>query len=318
MAAPTYSEVSKKLKERAASAKPAAPVETPKEEAPSEPSALQTVAEGAGGALLSLLPQALGYAFGGKEGLDKQTAREKEQTELFERQKARQAEIDQQAQRLMGEAQRLQLEQAKAQTEEEYKQKKLAIEQMDSETKRMQALADKRKEKEPKDVQFTSAGFAKRMEQAESDLAKISGFDPTSKTNLVTAYAPEALKSSGRKQFEQAQRNFINAVLRRESGAAISASEFENANQQYFPSPGDTPEVLAQKANNRALALASMKAASGKAYDQVSGMMPQATMMAGQPASSVGQNQAQAAQAPRVTMGGKLYEKQGSRWVPVQ
>lgn len=45
------------------------------------------------------------------------------------------------------------------------------------------------------------------------------------------------MKSDDRQQFEQAQRNFINSVLRQESGAAIADSEFENAKKQYFPMP---------------------------------------------------------------------------------
>lgn len=60
-----------------------------------------------------------------------------------------------------------------------------------------------------------------------------------------------ALKSSSRQEYDQAQRNFVNAVLRRESGAAIAPSEFENAQKQYFPQYGDTPQVLVQKTQNR-------------------------------------------------------------------
>lgn len=56
-------------------------------------------------------------------------------------------------------------------------------------------------------------------------------------------------------KYDQAKRDFANAVLRKESGAAISQSEFDNADKQYFPRPGDTPEVIAQKAKNRATAI---------------------------------------------------------------
>ncbi|MNK33389.1 hypothetical protein D3C87_518700 [compost metagenome] len=57
--------------------------------------------------------------------------------------------------------------------------------------------------------------------------------------------------SAQQQQVEQAQRDFINAVLRRESGAAIAESEFDSARKQYFPAVGDSPEVIAQKAANR-------------------------------------------------------------------
>ena len=65
---------------------------------------------------------------------------------------------------------------------------------------------------------------------------------------------------------EQAQRDFINASLRRESGAAIAPSEFESARRQYFPQPGDSPAVLAQKARNRATQIEGIRAAAGPAY----------------------------------------------------
>jgi hypothetical protein len=57
--------------------------------------------------------------------------------------------------------------------------------------------------------------------------------------------------SDQEQQIEQAQRDFINAVLRRESGAAIPEPEFENARKQYFPQFGDSEKVIAQKKKNR-------------------------------------------------------------------
>ena len=53
------------------------------------------------------------------------------------------------------------------------------------------------------------------------------------------------------RQVEQAQRDFINAVLRQESGAAIGQNEYESAARQYFPEPSDPPEVIAQKRASR-------------------------------------------------------------------
>lgn len=61
--------------------------------------------------------------------------------------------------------------------------------------------------------------------------------------------------NSKQQQYAQAQRDFINAVLRKESGAVIAPSEFENAQKQYFPQIGDSDEVIAQKAKNRELAM---------------------------------------------------------------
>lgn len=67
-------------------------------------------------------------------------------------------------------------------------------------------------------------------------------------------------------QYAQAKRNWINANLRDESGATIQPSEFESAEKQYFPQPGDSPAVLAQKRANRADAIKGIGAGAGKGY----------------------------------------------------
>lgn len=72
-------------------------------------------------------------------------------------------------------------------------------------------------------------------------------------------------QSAKQQQVEQAQRDFINAVLRRESGAVISPGEFRNAAKQYFPQPNDDAATLRQKAANRRTAIAGMKAEFGEA-----------------------------------------------------
>ena len=72
--------------------------------------------------------------------------------------------------------------------------------------------------------------------------------------------------SANQQRVEQAQRNFVNAVLRQESGAVISDQEFENARKQYFPQPGDKPEVIAQKRQNRKTAIEGFKRIAGPAW----------------------------------------------------
>jgi hypothetical protein len=82
----------------------------------------------------------------------------------------------------------------------------------------------------------------------------------------VAPNAANAALSPERQKFVQAQRDFINAILRRESGAVISDSEFANARQQYFQQPGDSKEVLAQKAANRLQAIQGIMGAAGQNY----------------------------------------------------
>lgn len=74
------------------------------------------------------------------------------------------------------------------------------------------------------------------------------------------------MSSDNRQKFNQAQRDFVNAILRKESGAAISQSEFENAKRQYFPQPGDNDAVLKQKATNRQTAIEGNMREAGSGY----------------------------------------------------
>lgn len=142
--------------------------------------------------------------------------------------------------------------------------------------------------KEPKSDQFKVAQFGQRMQQAENVFGKLAedGFDPTSKTTgaqRTTVFGlglPNRMKSGQVQQQEQAERNFLNAVLRRESGAAISPSEFESGEKQYFPRGGDAPEVLQQKAEARALAINGFRQEAGDAWRRVGEGAAPPTMMA--------------------------------------
>lgn len=85
-----------------------------------------------------------------------------------------------------------------------------------------------------------------------------------------------------RQQAEAAQRDFIAASLRYESGAAIAPSEFENQRKIYFPQPGDDPKTIAFKAQLRQNQIEGLRLASGPAAPildngkaDYSGMVPQ-------------------------------------------
>jgi hypothetical protein len=126
--------------------------------------------------------------------------------------------------------------------------------------------------KEPNQTQFTSAGYAGRMEQAEPILTAVAptivGMGlPSYEMQTNSWFAKPTFQSKDVQSYMQAARNFINAVLRRESGAVISPSEFAEAKQQYLPQPGDTPEALQQKADNRAYVFQTMKRSAGRAYE---------------------------------------------------
>lgn len=112
------------------------------------------------------------------------------------------------------------------------------------------------------DTQAVTYGYAKRLTESNQIVSKLGGMF-TGIGSYFGQNVPNPLKSVERQQFEQAQRNFINAVLRRESGAVISKEEFENARQQYFPQPGDKQETINQKSRNRDTVIANFYRQAG-------------------------------------------------------
>jgi hypothetical protein len=116
--------------------------------------------------------------------------------------------------------------------------------------------------------QGKAAGFADRM-AASNDVFEQTFSAGTSPGQQVLSGIPVVgnyLISSDRQKFEQAERDFINAQLRRESGAVINPEEFVEARKQYIPQPGDSEAVLAQKKASRERALKSMQREGGPFY----------------------------------------------------
>jgi len=112
--------------------------------------------------------------------------------------------------------------------------------------------------------QSKAALFAQRASDSSPIIDQLAG-EFSSLSSVVGKALPNAIKGEDRKLFDQASRDFINAVLRRESGAAISPGEFESAQLQYLPQPGDTKPVLDQKKRNRETVAAGLKAEAGAA-----------------------------------------------------
>ena len=78
------------------------------------------------------------------------------------------------------------------------------------------------------------------------------------------------LKSEGYQKAEQAGQEFLQAILRKDTGAAITKEETSEYGAVYLPRPGDSTAVLQQKAASRQRALEALKA----------GMPPQAILQA--------------------------------------
>ena len=125
----------------------------------------------------------------------------------------------------------------------------------------------------PTEGQSNAAGFAQRMELAQSIFEKLpAGSQPGVGTRMAEAvpFVGGALarssQSADTQMYDQAAQDWIRAKLRKESGAAIGVDEARQEYATYFPMVGDTPEKIAQKAEARRVVTLGMKNAAGKAY----------------------------------------------------
>ena len=69
-------------------------------------------------------------------------------------------------------------------------------------------------------------------------------------------------------QLDSAKRDWISAVLRLESGAAIGKDEFSNYDKAFFPQVGDKQVTLDQKRNSRSLIAKTLQMHSGSGAAQ--------------------------------------------------
>lgn len=68
------------------------------------------------------------------------------------------------------------------------------------------------------------------------------------------------MKSPEFQQAEQAGKEFLQAILRKDTGAAITAEETSEYGSVYLPRPGDSPQLLEQKRVSRQRAIAAINA----------------------------------------------------------
>lgn len=125
------------------------------------------------------------------------------------------------------------------------------------------------------ETELTAAGYASRMNRADKIISQlpdtaVPNFAQTVANNRFPISAPY-LSGEDRQKFRQAQEDWVRAKLRKESGAVIADEEMAREIRVYFPQPGDSEGVKAQKADARRQANESMLTAAGKARSQVTG-----------------------------------------------
>lgn len=122
-----------------------------------------------------------------------------------------------------------------------------------------------------KEYQTKDAIFAERLERTNAAIDRVmEDYDPTRASN---AWVPDdgpigrLVNSSKWKQYLQAAREGIAAILRKDTGAAVTEAEWNLYWPMLFPQPGDTPEVVEQKRLARKAAAEGLKGSSGAAYN---------------------------------------------------
>jgi len=127
--------------------------------------------------------------------------------------------------------------------------------------------------KPPTEAQNREAVYAKRVTESnpiidslESTISNMNAVSFASQKSLENTAVGNTFVSDEIKQLRQAERNFATSVLRRESGASISPTEFATLEKQYFPRPGDDAKTLAQKKQARETVQKELIKSSGPAY----------------------------------------------------
>ena len=117
--------------------------------------------------------------------------------------------------------------------------------------------------------QARAGTYADRMVESNAIMSKLdsAALDYVQKgLSKVGGTIGFGMNSSDYQRVKQAQENFVNSALRLESGAVISEDEFKKASQQYFPQPGDSAAVIAQKKANREAEITGFVREAGPGY----------------------------------------------------
>ena len=139
------------------------------------------------------------------------------------------------------------------------------------------------------EFQSKSAGFYNRMMDANKEIDNlfaggdgVQGTRDDLKNEDVynwheyardnVPFIGNALTSENFKRAQQAQRNWVSANLRLESGAAIPPEEMEMEFKKYFPTYGDGDAVIQQKARARKKVEQNMRTQSQGAYESMYGV----------------------------------------------
>jgi hypothetical protein len=142
-----------------------------------------------------------------------------------------------------------------------------------------------------KEGQTKAANFGKMMTEAEKlvgDQPNPLGFWEQLREGVSPEVIANQMRSPEYQKYRQAADQWIRAKLRKESGATITPEESEGEFRTFFPQPGDSPDVVAQKKAARQQAIQGMVAESGGAYDSLFSGQPTPAPVTPPPAGQQG------------------------------
>jgi hypothetical protein len=106
----------------------------------------------------------------------------------------------------------------------------------------------------PTQGQLTAHTFASRAQDA---LGVIEQLEPQLRT--YAGSVPNIMQTEVGQRYEQARKQFTEAYLRKDSGAAIGKDEYANAAATYFPVVGDSHTTIERKAAARRSIVQSLR-----------------------------------------------------------
>jgi len=129
------------------------------------------------------------------------------------------------------------------------------------------------------DEDYTTGGYALRSENSniiavayEDNVFLAGGPVPSIKDGLkyrAGKKLPKEFQGPAYKSYFQSQLDFVSAVLRKESGAAITPDEYASEGIKYFAQPGDDQTVIEQKQQARAVSMNALTRGSKGGYEQL-------------------------------------------------
>lgn len=171
------------------------------------------------------------------------------------------------------------------------------------------------------DAQTRTAGHADQLRRSQAAMAEITagGFDPTDLTTRILQGVPggNLLQSSEAQQYFTAAEDFAAAVLRRESGAAITADELTRVMRRFFPLPGDKAETVEAKRLRREEMFKSLRNQSGGAYDELFGQDDSQAGAGQQDFTTMRAQDFPEGSVIETETGDRLVQR-GGQWVPVE